>query len=125
MIEEFGENLSAYQQGSLWIFARVPIFNLNLIKAFKVLKTSGSYWRGDVEKPQLTRIYAISYPDKKQLKDYLFRLQEAQKREPHFRKKIAIIFFSSRSSWDAFFQPKGIVLWEKLWSFGKVATRYL
>ena len=121
LIEEFGENLSAYQQGEFVDLCKGPhIPNLNLIKAFKVLKTSGSYWRGDVEKPQLTRIYAISYPDKKQLKDYLFRLQEAQKRDHRILgKRLQLFSFHQEAPGMPLFQPKGIVLWDKIMAFWK------
>src|SRR5207244_1310560 len=81
LIESFSEEpISAYTQGEFFDLCRGPHMPaLNKIKAFKILKTSGAYWRGDVKNAMLTRIYAISFPEKKQLKEYLFLLEEAKK----------------------------------------------
>ncbi len=121
LIEEFAENLSAYRQGEFVDLCKGPhIPNLSLIKAFKILKTSGSYWRGDAKNPQLTRIYAISYPDKKLLKNYLFRLQEAQKRDHRILgKRLQLFSFHKEAPGMPLFQPKGIVLWDRIMDFWK------
>ena len=52
-----------------------------LIKAIKLLSTSGAYWRGDEHKPMLQRIYGVSYPAQEQLEAHLHRLEEARRRD--------------------------------------------
>ena len=83
LIEGFEEGpITAYEQGEFFDLCRGPhLNNLGKIKAFKVLKTSGAYWKGDQTREMLTRVYAISYPDRKLLKEYLFLLEEAKKRD--------------------------------------------
>ena len=119
LIEEFGENLSAYRQGEFFDLCRGPhIPNLGKIKAFKILKTSGSYWRADANNPQLTRIYAISYPDKEQLKNYLYRLSEAQKRDHRILgKRLELFSFHNEAPGMPLFHPKGITLWNHIMKF--------
>lgn len=82
LINSFGPNepLTAYRQGEFFDLCRGPhLSNLGKIKALKILKTSGAYWRGDAKNDVLTRIYAITYPDRKLLKEYLTQLEEAKK----------------------------------------------
>lgn len=119
LIEEFRENLSAYQQGEFLDLCRGPhLPQLNLVKAFKILKVSGSYWRGDAKKTQLTRIYAISYPTKQQLKEYFNLLQEAQKRDHRILgKKLNLFSFQKEAPGMPLFHPKGIIIWNKIMNF--------
>jgi threonyl-tRNA synthetase len=80
LIHSFDEGISGYQQGEFFDLCRGPhLPNIGKIKAFKVLKTSGAYWKGDAKNEMLTRVYAVSFPDRKMLKDYLFMLEEAKK----------------------------------------------
>ena len=119
LIAEFGENLSAYKQGEFLDLCRGPhIPNLGKIKAFKILKTSGSYWRADANNPQLTRVYAISYPDKIQLKNYLYHLIEAQKRDHRvLGRKLELFSFHNEAPGMPLFHPKGIFLWNRIMEF--------
>jgi threonyl-tRNA synthetase len=74
--------ISTYQQGDFVDLCRGPhIIHTGKIKAVKLLKTSGAYWRGDEKNKMLQRIYGISFPDKKLLKKYLADLEEAKKRD--------------------------------------------
>jgi threonyl-tRNA synthetase len=76
------EKISIYQQGSFVDLCRGPhILKTNKIKAVKLLKTSGSYWRGDEKNAVLRRIYGISFPSKKELTSYLTMIEEAKKRD--------------------------------------------
>jgi len=76
------EVISAYSQGSFTDLCRGPhILDTGKIKAIKLLKTSGAYWRGDAKNKMLQRIYGISFPSKKDLKKYLHNLEEAKKRD--------------------------------------------
>ncbi|MDP1608334.1 MAG: threonine--tRNA ligase [Chlamydiales bacterium] len=121
LIAEFDEKspVSGYTQGEFFDLCRGPhLPALNKIKAFKVLKTSGAYWRGDSTKEMLTRIYAISFPDKKQLKDYLFMVEEAKKRD-HKILGPALDFFSFKEEAPGmpFIHPHGLIIWNRLIGF--------
>lgn len=76
------ETITFYTQGDFTDLCRGPhIPNTGAIKAVKLLSIAGAYWRGDVTRKQLTRIYGITFPKQKQLKEYLHQLEEAKKRD--------------------------------------------
>ncbi|MGD9387978.1 MAG: threonine--tRNA ligase [Gammaproteobacteria bacterium] len=76
------ETLSIYGQGDFKDLCRGPhVPRTGLLKAFKLTKVAGAYWRGDARNEQLQRIYGTAWPDAKQLKAYLRRLEEAEKRD--------------------------------------------
>ena len=76
------EDLSFYQQGDFVDLCRGPhVPDTGRIKAFKLTKVAGAYWRGDSNNEMLQRIYGTAWGDKKALKAYLFRLEEAEKRD--------------------------------------------
>jgi len=76
------EDLSFYKQGDFIDLCRGPhVPNTGHLKVFKLMKVAGAYWRGDVKNEQLTRIYGTAWGDKKDLKAYLHRLEEAEKRD--------------------------------------------
>lgn len=118
LIESFdpNETLSGYRQGEFFDLCRGPhLFNLGKIKAVKVLKTSGAYWHGDPTKDVLTRIYAISYPDRKQLKDYLHMLEEAKKRDHKILgPKLDLFSLKEEAPGMPFIHPKGLYIWNQL-----------
>ena len=77
-----GTPITAYQQGEFFDLCRGPhLPSIGPVKAFKLMKTSSAYWRGDNKRDVLTRIYAISFPDRKMLREYLMFLEEAKKRD--------------------------------------------
>jgi threonyl-tRNA synthetase len=77
-----GETISTYTQGDFIDLCRGPhLTNTGRIKAVKLLKTSGAYWRGDEHNKMLKRIYGISFPTNKELNEYLNMLEEAKKRD--------------------------------------------
>ncbi|MDO9578582.1 MAG: threonine--tRNA ligase [Candidatus Cloacimonadales bacterium] len=77
-----GETISIYTQGEFTDLCRGPhLPNTGMIKAIKLLKTSGAYWRGDEKNKMLQRIYGISFPSNKELTEYLEMLEEAKKRD--------------------------------------------
>lgn len=121
LITEFDEKspVSGYRQGEFFDLCRGPhLPALNKIKAFKVLKTSGAYWRGDSTKEMLTRIYAISFPDKKQLKDYLFMVEEAKKRDHKILGPALDLFsFKEEAPGMPFIHPHGLIIWNRLIAF--------
>lgn len=120
LIESFNEEpISAYRQGEFFDLCRGPhMAALNKIKAFKVLKTSGAYWRADQSREMLTRIYGISFPDKKRLKEYLLLLEEAKKRD-HKVLGPALDLFSMKEEAPGmpFIHPRGMTIWNRLLEF--------
>ena len=77
-----GEELSLYKQGEFIDLCRGPhVPNTGKLKAFKLMKLAGAYWRGDSKNEMLQRIYGTAWSDKKALKAYLTRLEEAEKRD--------------------------------------------
>ncbi|MDT8446813.1 MAG: threonine--tRNA ligase [bacterium] len=119
MIEQLEEGLSAYQQGDFVDLCRGPhLPHLGLVQAVKVLKTSGAYWRADATKEQLTRVYGISFPDKKQLKAYLTFLEEAKKRDHRILgRQLGLFSFHPEGPGMPFFHPKGMILWDELMAY--------
>lgn len=98
--------ISIYTQGDFVDLCRGPhIIHTGKIKAIKLLKTSGAYWRGDEKNKMLQRIYGISFPDKKLLRKYLHDLEEAKKRD-HRRIGKELDLFSISDAIGA-----GLVLW--------------
>ncbi|MBI2129753.1 threonine--tRNA ligase [Candidatus Woesearchaeota archaeon] len=82
LIEELGKDLTAYRQGDFIDLCRGPhVSSTGKIKAFKLTKIAGAYWRGDIKNKQLQRIYGISFPEAKELNDYLKMIEEAKKRD--------------------------------------------
>lgn len=120
LIESFEERpISAYRQGEFIDLCRGPhMAALGKIKAFKILKTSGAYWRGDSNREMLTRIYAISFPDKKRLKDYIQFLEEAKKRDHKVLGPFLDLFsFKEEAAGMPFIHPRGLIVWNRLIDF--------
>ena len=119
LIQGFEGTISAYSQGEFFDLCRGPhLPNLGKIKAFKVLKTSGAYWKGDSNREMLTRIYAISFPDRKQLKEYLFILEEAKKRDHKILgPRLGLFSLEEQAPGMPFIHPKGMIIWNKLIEF--------
>lgn len=120
LIESFDETpISSYTQGDFSDLCRGPhLPNLGKIKAFKILKTSGAYWKGDQSREMLTRIYGISFPDKQQLQEYLHFLEAAKKREHKtLGTKLKLFSFKEAAPGMPFFHPHGIVIWNALVDF--------
>jgi threonyl-tRNA synthetase len=121
LIEGFkeGDEISAYSQGEFFDLCRGPhLPSLGKIKAFKILKTSGAYWKGDSSREMLTRIYAITFPDRKLLKDYLFMLEEAKKRDHKIiGPKLGLFALQEEAPGMPFILPKGMIIWNHLISF--------
>ena len=114
--------ITFYYSGNFVDLCRGPhIPNSKVIKAVKILNTAGAYWRGDEKNTQLTRIYGISFPKKKELDEYLELLEEAKKRD-HRRvgKELGLFTFSERVGMGLpLWLPKGTRLRETLVNFLK------
>ncbi len=114
-----GVELTAYRQGEFVDLCRGPhVPNTEYIKAFKLTKISGAYWRGDAKNKPLQRLYGIAFPAKKQLDDYASMLQEAEKRDHRkLGKDLELFMFHDWSPGSAFFLPKGAIIYNELVRF--------
>ncbi len=114
------EELSLYSQGDFTDLCRGPhVTSTGKIKAFKLTKLAGAYWRGDSNNEMFQRIYGTAWANKKELKDYLHRLEEAEKRD---HRKIA------RKLDLLHFQPEapGMVFWhDKGWRIYQIIENYI
>ncbi|GAK96382.1 threonyl-tRNA synthetase [Nonlabens tegetincola] len=99
--------------------------NTGIIKAVKVMSIAGAYWRGDENNTQLTRVYGISFPKQKDLKEYLELLEEAKKRDHRkLGKELQLFTFSQRVGQGLpLWLPKGAALRERLENFLKAAQK--
>ncbi len=119
MIEELEGEITAYRQGEFVDLCRGPhVPNTKMIKAIKLTKISGAYWRGDAKNKQLTRIYGITFPDKKELKEYLLKIEEAEKRDHRkIGKEMNLFSFHAEAPGMPFFHDKGSFILNKLAEF--------
>jgi threonyl-tRNA synthetase len=121
LIDSFDTNapLTAYRQGEFVDLCRGPhLMKTGKIKALKVLKTSGAYWKGDSQNEMLTRIYAITFPDRKDLKAYLFHLEEAKKRDHKILgPQLGLFSLHEEAPGLPFMHPKGMNVWNRLVAF--------
>lgn len=119
LIEGFEGPITEYSQGEFFDLCRGPhLPAIGKIKAFKILKTSGAYWRADAEKEMLTRVYGISFPDKKELKEYLLMLEEAKKRDHKIiGPKLDLFSIKEEAPGMPFIHANGMIVWNKLIEF--------
>lgn len=99
--------------------------NTGIVKAIKILSVAGAYWRGDENKPQLTRLYGISFPKQKELTEHLELLEEAKKRDHRkLGKEMELFTFSQKVGQGLpLWLPKGAALRERLENFLKKAQK--
>src|SRR6056297_161850 len=99
--------------------------NTGFIKAVKLMSVAGAYWRGDENNPQLTRVYGISFPKQKELKEYLELLEEAKKRDHRkLGRELELFTFSQKVGQGLpLWLPKGAALRERLENFLKKAQK--
>ena len=98
--------ISFYESGKFTDLCRGPhLVDFSPIKALKIINLAGAYWRGDEKRKQLTRIYAVSFPKKKELDEYLVMLEEAKKRDHRkLGKELELFMFSEMVG-------KGLPIW--------------
>ncbi|MGD8383935.1 MAG: threonine--tRNA ligase, partial [Lysobacterales bacterium] len=115
-----GEELSLYQQGEFTDLCRGPhVPNTSHLGHFKLTKLAGAYWRGDSNNEMLQRIYGTAFPTRKELKSYLHRLEEAEKRDHrrigkqldlfHFQEEAPGMVFWHDHGWIIYNQVKGYI----------------
>ena len=111
-----GEVLSFYQQGDFIDLCRGPhVPSTGRIQAFKLMKVAGAYWEGNSENEMLQRIYGTCWADQKELKQYLFRLEEAEKRDHRkLGKKYDLFHMQEEAPGMVFWHPKGWVVYQQI-----------
>ena len=114
------EELSLYTQGEFTDLCRGPhVPDTGRLKAFKLLKVAGAYWRGDSSNPMLSRIYGTAFLSEKDLKAYLHRIEEAEKRD-HRKIGRALDLFHLQE------EGPGLVFWHpRGWSIWQVVEQYM
>jgi len=114
------EGLSFYRQGDFIDLCRGPhVPSTGHIKAFKLMSVAGAYWRGDSDNEMLQRIYGTAWTDKKELKQYLHLLEEAERRDHRkIGKKLKMFHFQEEAPGMVFWHPLG-------WSIYQTIKRYM
>jgi threonyl-tRNA synthetase len=121
LLQELQGKIIFYKNGSFTDLCKGPhIKTTNEIKAFKLTRIAGAYWKGDSNKPMLQRIYGIAFKTEKELKDYLILLEEAEKRN-HVRlgKELGLFSIHEEGPGFPFFHPKGMIIWQELMKYWK------
>ena len=119
------ETISLYEQGDFIDLCRGPhLPHTGMIKAFKLMKISGAYWRADQNREQLQRIYGTAFFDKKELKQHLYVIEEAKKRD-HRKLGIALDLYSFHDEAPGmpFFHSKGMDIWNTLLDYWRKEHR--
>ena len=121
------EELSVYHHGDTWHdLCRGPHLasSSKIGKAFKLTKVSGAYWRGDSNNEMLQRIYGTCWSSKKDLDDYLHRLEEAEKRDHRkLGKEMDLFHFREESPGSVFWHEKGWLLFQRLIEYMRMKQR--
>ncbi len=109
-----GQDISLYSQGEFTDLCRGPhVPDTAKLKAFKLTKIAGAYWRGDAKNEMLQRIYGTAWAEKKDLKEYLQRLEEAERRDHRkIGKTLDLFHMQEEAPGMVFWHPKGWTLWQ-------------
>jgi len=107
------EDITLYREGSFVDLCRGPhVSSTGKLKAFKLLKVSGAYWRGDSKNEMLQRVYGTAWASKRELQEYLFRLEEAEKRDHRkIGKSLDLFHYRDFAPGMVFWHPNGVALW--------------
>ena len=121
-----GEEVSIYRQGDWFDVCRGPHLPSTgkLGKGFKLMKVAGAYWRGDARNEMLQRIYGTAWRDKKELKAYLHRLEEAEKRD-HRRigKQLDLFHIQEEAPGEIFWHDRGWTLYQTIQQYMRAKQR--
>lgn len=112
-----GENVNIYHQGDWFDMCRGPhmVSTGQIGQAFKLMKVAGAYWRGDSDNAMLTRIYGTAWANEKDLKGYLTRLEEAEKRDHRkLGREMDLFHFQDEGPGSVFWHEKGWSLFQNL-----------
>jgi len=121
LLKELKVNPTFYKQGDFIDLCAGPhVESTGKVKYFKLLKTAGAYWKGDSKNKMLQRIYGTAFYDKKELKQYLFMLEEAKKRDhKKIGEQLDLFSFHEEGTGFPFFHPKGMIIYNELINFWK------
>ena len=110
------EDLTLYKQGDFTDLCRGPhVPNTSHLKAFKLTKVAGAYWRGDSDNVMLQRIYGTAFADKKQLKAHLHNLAEAEKRDHRkIGKQLDLFHLQDEAPGMVFWHPRGWAIYQSI-----------
>lgn len=114
------EDVSIYDLGDKWfdLCAGPHVPSSKFMGVFKLTHIAGAFWRGDAERDQLTRIYGTAWAEQEQLDQHLFRIEEAKKRDHRvLGKKLNLFSFHEEAPANAFFHPRGTVLYNQLQNY--------
>ncbi|PCJ37066.1 MAG: threonine--tRNA ligase [Cellvibrionales bacterium] len=119
------EDLSLYSQGDFTDLCRGPhVPNTSKIKAFKLTKVAGAYWRADSNNEMLQRIYGTAWANKKELKAYLHRIEEAEKRDHRkIAKKLDLFHIQEEAPGMVFWHPRGWTVYTQIEEYMRSAQR--
>jgi threonyl-tRNA synthetase len=119
------EDLSFYGHGDFIDLCRGPhVPATGHIKAFKLMKVAGAFWRGDSNNEMLQRIYGTAWGDKKDLKDYLHRLEEAEKRDHRkLGKQLNLFHLQEEAPGMVFWHPPGWILYQEIEQYMRAKQR--
>ncbi len=120
-----GEQISLYRQGDFIDLCRGPhVPNVGKLKVFKLMKVAGAYWRGDSNNEMLQRIYGTAFANKKDLKKYLFRLAEAEKRDHRkIGKKLDLYHMQEEAPGMVFWHNDGWAIYTEIQSYIRKVLR--
>ncbi|MBO6504829.1 MAG: threonine--tRNA ligase [Kordiimonadaceae bacterium] len=121
-----GEPITVYRQGEWLDLCRGPHLPSTgkLGSAFKLMKVAGAYWRGDSKNEMLTRIYGTCWTDKKELKAYLHRLEEAEKRDHRkLGREMDLFHLQEEAQGSVFWHPQGYTVWLQLEKYIRTRLR--
>ena len=118
-LQKENQKISFYKLGDWYELCKGPhVPSTGKIKALKLLKTSGAYWKGDTKNPQLQRIYGISFPEKQELKEYLTKIEEAAKRDHRkIGRELDLFSFHDEAPGMPFFHNNGTIIYNTLVEF--------
>ena len=119
------QELSFYGQGDFIDLCRGPhVPSTGHIKAFRLMKVAGAYWRGDSNNEMLQRIYGTAWGDKKDLKEYLHRLEEAEKRDHRkLGKQLNLFHLQEEAPGMVFWHPAGWILYQQIEQYMRIKQR--
>jgi threonyl-tRNA synthetase len=111
-----GEDVSLYSEGNFTDLCRGPhVPNTGKLKAFKLMKLAGAYWRGDSNNEMLQRVYGTAWRNKEELDAYLFQLEEAEKRDHRkLGKQLDYFHMQDDAPGMVFWHPRGWSIWQEV-----------
>jgi threonyl-tRNA synthetase len=120
-----GEDVSLYTEGDFTDLCRGPhVPSTGKLKAFKLMKLAGAYWRGDSNNEMLQRIYGTAWAKKEELDAYLHQLEEAEKRDHRkLGKQLELFHMQDSSPGMVFWHPKGWTLWQQVEQYMRAKFR--